>query len=201
MASRTAISNRALTKVGAARIIDLTDDTPQARAVDSMYDIERRALLRGHRWNFAMRRASLPALAEAPTWGFDFQFQLPADCLRVDMVGDLYYFPVVRSYVTAPGQPWMIEGARIMTDLPAPLVIRYVADTEEEQDVIFDTALSCKLAIELLETVTQGGTEKRKVLHEEFKMAINEAKRVNAIENPPDPIPDNSWLLGRLGTP
>lgn len=195
--SRTAIANRALTKLGSARISDLIDDTPQARAVNSMYDMVRRAVLRGYRWSFAMSRASLAAMSSAPEWGYAYQYQLPATCQRLDMVGELYHFPIIRQYVSGPSQPWLVEGRRILTDLPAPLKIRFVDDVEEGE-AAFDETLACKLAIELCEPLTQGGAQKRELLIEEFKDTLKEARRVNAIELPPDPVPDDAWIMGRL---
>jgi hypothetical protein len=197
-ASRTAIANRALTKVGAARIIDLTDDTPEGRAVNSMYDIERRALLREYGWNFVTRRCKLPALAEPPDWGYALRYQLPADFIRLIYVGEWYAFPVRRPYVTGPLQPWHVEGGQVFTDQGAPLPIIYIADTEEAQDALFDNALACKLAVELNVPMTEGGTDRRELLLKEFQYAITRAKRAGAIENPPEPIPDDAWIWGRL---
>ena len=40
-------------------------------------------VLRSHPWNFANKRVELAQLTESPAFEYDFQFQLPADCLRV----------------------------------------------------------------------------------------------------------------------
>jgi hypothetical protein len=71
MTSQVDIANRALTKLGAARIISFGDDNKQARAVSSMFDIVRDAELRSHIWSFSVKRASLPALLSTPDWGFE----------------------------------------------------------------------------------------------------------------------------------
>jgi hypothetical protein len=48
----------------------------------------RKAELRKRHWSFAIKRAALPALADAPTWGFGYAYQLPTDYLRLMQVGE-----------------------------------------------------------------------------------------------------------------
>lgn len=79
MASVIQVANRALTKLGAARIISLGDDNKQARAVASCFDDLRDDELRAHRWQFAMKRIELAALSEVPTFGYKHQYALPPD--------------------------------------------------------------------------------------------------------------------------
>ena len=68
MASTTfvSISNRALTFLGAQPITSLEDDTKEARACNRMFEQSRNQVLRGHAWNFAIKRASLAANTTAP---------------------------------------------------------------------------------------------------------------------------------------
>ena len=81
MASVIQVANRALTKLGAARIISLGDNNKQARAVASCFDDLRDAELRAHRWSFALVRTALPALTTTPAYEFQYEYQLPADFL------------------------------------------------------------------------------------------------------------------------
>jgi hypothetical protein len=69
MASQVDIANRALTKLGAARIISFGDDNKQARAVESMFDIVRDAELRSHIWSFSVRRTSSGCASNNPCMG------------------------------------------------------------------------------------------------------------------------------------
>jgi hypothetical protein len=196
MSSTTEICNRAITKLGDQRILSLTDNTNQGRTLASMYAPVRDAELRRNRWNFAIRRAALPALADAPEWGYSRQFQVPNDFMSLVQVNDVY----IRPRSKAKG-PWSLEAGRILTDMGAPLKVRYVARIENSGlfDPLFVEMLACKLAFEACESLTQSG-QKKQALAEEYKMALSEAARSDAIENPPDELPRGSWLDARENT-
>jgi hypothetical protein len=199
MASQVDIANRALTKLGAARIISFADDNKQARAISSMFEIVRDAELRSHIWSFSVKRASLAALVSTPDWGFQREFPVPSDCLRILMVNDVYNGPSLEDYRNQPVAEYSLEGNKILTNFPAPLKIRYVSrvfDTTQ-WDSMFVEAMACRLAMELAEDLTQSNT-KRELAQSEYVAALRNAIRSNALEQPAQDLPDNSWLLGRL---
>jgi hypothetical protein len=199
MTSQVDIANRALTKLGAARIISFGDDNKQARAVSSMFDIVRDAELRSHIWSFSVKRASLAALVSTPDWGYSFEYELPSDCLRLIQVNDVYNGPSMDDYRNAPTADYSLEGRKILTDFDSPLKIRYIArQTDTTQwDSLFVEALACRLAMELAEDLTQSNT-KRELAQTEYVAALRSAIRASSIEQPAQDMPDNSWLLSRL---
>lgn len=199
MASQVQIANRALSKIGDARILALTDDSERARLISSLWDVVRDAELRARTWNFSVKRASLAALVSSPEFGFDYEYQLPTDCLRVLMVGEYYPGPSMTDYRSFPEQAWQIEGRKILTDLSAPLYIRYVAAISDtgSWDALFSETFACRLAVEVAERLTQSG-QKRELAWREYEDSLRTALRADAIENPPEPLPDDSWLLSRL---
>lgn len=199
MASQVEIANRALTKIGEARILSLDDDLEAARVIASLWSIVRDAELRARNWNFSILRTSLPALVAAPAWGFDYQYQLPSDWLRVLQVNDFYPGPSLSDYRTASEAVWQIEGGKILTDLAAPLKLRYVARIEDtgSWDASFVEVFACRLAVEICERITQSST-KREFAWKEYDEALKLAVRADAVENPPEPLPDDSWMLSRL---
>lgn len=199
MTSQVDIANRALTKLGAARIISFGDDNKQARAVSSMFDIVRDAELRSHIWSFSVKRASLPALLSTPDWGFQFEYQLPSDSLRILMVNDIYPGPSLEDYRNQPVADYAIEGNKILADFAAPLKIRYssrVSDTTQ-WDAMFVEAFACRLAMEMAEDLTQSNS-KRELAQAEYMASLRGAIRASSVEQPPQALPDNSWLLSRL---
>lgn len=203
MASNVEIANRALTKIGANRIISLGDNTKEGREANSMFNIVRDAELRAHDWRFAIKRKAVAALVDAPPFGYAYQYRPPADCLKLLQVGDWYPGADLTDYVGADTSEYAVETdgvtVVILTDYAAPLNLRYVARIEDPAlfDSLFVEAFACKLAMELAEPITQSST-KRELATREYDRAVMMAVRANAIEKPPTKIADDTWLLTRL---
>lgn len=199
MSSVIQIANRALTKLGSARITSIDDDVKAARSVKSCFEDLRDDELRAYRWQFAMKRTSLAALATAPAFGYLYQYQVPSDFLRIDMCDDRYPSTIMDNYIGTEYLDWILEGNKILTDIDAPLKLRYIARIEDpnQWDVNFREALACRIAAELAEDLTQSN-QKRQLAWEEYKIAINKAIKSNSIEKLPVMPPDDQWVVGRL---
>jgi hypothetical protein len=203
MASQVDVCNRALTKLGAARITALTDNSKSARVMSSLWETVRRSELRKRNWGFAMSRDSLPASATAPRWGFANAFPLPSDYLRLAQVNDTFVVPSLSDYRQEDDSGWAIERVGgvlcVCCDFDAPLKIRYVVDVTDPGafDALFVEALASKLAYEACYEVTQSN-QGREAMAADYKAAISDAARNNAIERAPTGLPDDSWMLGRL---
>lgn len=199
MASQVEIANRALTKLGAARIISLDDDVKQARSVKSMFDIVRDAEMRAHIWSFTVKRKSLAALSSTPDWGFDYEYQVPPDYLRILQVNDIYPGPSLDDYRNAATAEYSIENKKILANFAAPLKIRYIARIEDTSlwDATFIEAFASRLAMEMCEDLTQSSTKKTDAQND-YKRALTDAIRSGAVEQPPVDLPDDSWMLSRL---
>lgn len=196
MASTVQICNQALVKIGAERITDLSDDTPSARVLNAIYEIKRDAELAAHPWTFAITRAEIPALSTAPAFGWSYAYPLPSDCLRVVQVGEDWTF-----YDDGDsGSLFQVEGASILTDQVSPIAVRYVyrVTNSGRYPAPFVEALACRLAAEIAEERTQN-LSKREAAWAEYEKAIRTAKRVNAIEQPPQEQPLLSWARTMMG--
>lgn len=199
MASQVDIGNRALSKLGEARIISFDDETKNAREIKAAFEIVRDAEFRAHRWHFTKKRTTLPALSTAPAFGWERQFQLPSDFLQVIQVG--YGSPAVdlSSIRTATVPEWEIEADSVLlSNAEAPLALRYVARIEDttRYDATFVEVLSCRLAIEVCEALTQSTTKKESA-KDDYKQAMLVAIRANAVEKPPQYLDDDTWVAGR----
>lgn len=183
------ICNRALQLLGAARITSLTQDSKNARACNVAYDSRRLAMLAGHPWMFAIARMQLAEDSVAPVFGRAHSFAVPSDFLRLlppypeDDINSL---------------DWIIEGQSIYTDDVAPLNIRYIKDISDPTlfNPLFAEALSADLADNLCEEITQSN-QKKDVAIKAKKDAINEAKRINAIQQVVAAVPDDTYLTCR----
>jgi len=144
MASEVEIINGALSKLGEQPILAITDPSPAGRLANRTYADIRDAMLREYPWNFAVKRASLAAEVDVPLWEFALSYVLPPDCLRLIAVNN-------------PGDlEWRNEGGRIVTDIAAPLEIKYVALVLVGSfDATFREALSARLAMEWAEPLAQ----------------------------------------------
>lgn len=200
MASDVEIANRALSKIGEYRITSFDDDSKPSRAIKSAFEFVRDSEFRTHRWHFTKKRITLPAMSTTPTFGWDYQYQLPSDYLQVIQVG--LYDPVVNmeDYRTTGKREWEIEAGNVLlTNSEAPLALRYVARVTDTTrwDAAFNEAFACRLAMEICEELTQSTTKKESA-RQDYKQTISDAIRANAIELPPQSIQDDSWVIGRL---
>lgn len=199
MAGQVEICNLALTKVGDDRIISIDDDTERARVLKALWATMVDLEIRARNWNFAMARASLAALLTTPTWGFGTEYQLPADCLRVVQVSDMFLSVSTTDYRGSQEHPFQIEGRKILTDLDAPLKIRYLKRVTDTTlwDAMFVQAFACRLAHDACEKLSQNTTKKQS-LAEQYTAAVIAAAGSDAIENPPDFRPDDAWVMVRV---
>lgn len=185
MASVTDIANRALQKLGAIKITSIDDDIKAAREAKRAFDIVRDAVFRDHPWNCLIARASLAALVDEPAWGFDYQYQLPSDCLRIlDIDSSL---------------EWRVEGRKLLTDEAAPLYVRYLKqETDPAQyDAMLVEALASRLAMELAEPLTQSNT-KIELASRAYEDALKAARRRDAQEGSARQTFESSWLNSRF---
>lgn len=166
--------------------IDPADDRAPVRWMRRNYPLVRDAVLRRHPWNFALARAALPALSGEPVFGWDHQYQLPADCLRLLPLtydGKLNSDPIDHE----------VEGRRILTNAKSPLKIRYVRRVEDPS--LFDALFTQLLAAELAFRAASWITGKQSYAERLGQMAaqLNEqATLLDALEGTPaDPLDDD----------
>lgn len=199
-ASDVAIANLALTRLGDLRITSLSENTKPAREVNAVYTMLRDRLMRRYVWRFAVKRDSVAASTDEPAFGYDYKFPLPSDCLRVLQVGE--YFPGVSlaDFVGSSSADYAIEGRYILSNDDGPLYLRYLARIEDptQFDAAFDVLLSCDIAEAVAEALGQFSATKLQLIKQDRKDALREAVTANAIENPPEQIADDAWLLARL---
>jgi hypothetical protein len=193
------VCNRALGKLGAARITAIDEDTRQGRALNSCFEHVRDVVLRSYRWAFALKRTTLAAAVNVPPFQYAYAYALPPDFLQTDLVNN--QFPTVGqdAYVGEELLDYAFEGGMLLSNFPPPLPLRYVAQITDASlwDIHFAEVLACKLACELCEEITQSDA-KRQLATAELRQAVNLALKANAIMRAPVRLQDNEWLLSRL---
>lgn len=168
------IANKALTKLGLREIASFDSQEESARVVKSLFGSVRDFELSIYQWAFAIKRAELPALADSPVFGYDYQYVLPVDFLRLEGI-----------YNTGglDRDAYTLEGNTILTDIPAPLQIRYISRNLDQTKwpPYFVEALACRLAYELCERLKQD-PQRKSIIWQEYQGIIAAAKRANAIQ-------------------
>lgn len=139
MADKVTIVNHALTILGADRIIDIAEDSENARKCNAVFDTLSAEVQATHPYNFGLKRLKLALSTTPPAFEFTNAFVIPADCLRV-----------VRSDLDDLEVPYRIEGGMIVTNAGTCNIkyISLITDTSKFS-AAFVTTLAERIAAEL----------------------------------------------------
>lgn len=184
MVSVVSVCNRALSKIGdEIQIASLDDSSKPARYCKILYPEIRDMVLRGYPWRFALKRYVLAPLSDPPLFGFQYQFSMPADCLRIWKVVDACSYQV--------------EGKRILsdTDIFAFIGISRI-ENPDEFDSFFAEALAVKMAAELAVPLAASVSLKNE-LYKEFRDVVQQAKTLSAMEGMQETFSQSGWLESR----
>lgn len=191
MASEVGIVNVALRMLGAKRIAALTDDNENAKRANDVYEPLRDYLMRAHVWNFGVKRRKLGQLSSAPTYEFDYAYQLPSDWLRTVEVHD--------NSAGTHQAIYRIEGTSVLSDAPDIWMMYVWRVTDPNQMTAdFRQALSCLIARDIAVAVTNSRTM-REDMEREYKSAFRRARSADSIEDFPASFPEGSWSMARQG--
>jgi len=184
--TETSICNSALIKLGAERINSLSETNKRARLCNEQYNKVRDEVLRAHPWNFALKRASLGTLTTTPLFEYDYEFQLPSDCLRVLSLHDNTIL-------------WAIEADRKLLSDSSEVKIKYISrvTATAEYDSQFLEALSFRLAADLSYSLVQSSALSQKLLAE-YESVLSAARSIDAQEGTPPDLIDDSFVESRL---
>lgn len=164
--SDVAICNIALGWLGGDLIISLNDPSVEAKLCKVNYAPLRDAVLEEREWTFAVKRIEPSALSDIPLYGFDKQFQIPGNVIRVidvsrageDVTSGSVSNTGIRSSSRAgvgKGREtrieWLREGEVIVANdserIFARILLR-ITDTTKFSPA-FDQALAARIAMDL----------------------------------------------------
>ena len=169
MASVVDICNGALNQLGASTILTLTEDSKNARLCNARYTQVRDSLFRSHPWNCLIKRVELAKDTEVPSWGFSYQFTLPADCLRVVTILNYDY-------------DYKVEGRKILAN-HGTLKIQYISRVEDpnQYDELLRETISAALSADIAYAVTSSNPVANN-MYKLFQDKLREARFVDATE-------------------
>ena len=183
--SEVQICNLALSKISEQSILVLTENSPAARACNLVYEPMRDAVIRSHPWNFATARVGLAQLASTPAFGFLYEYQLPADFLRVIQMEH-------------EDTTFKIEGEKLLTD-DVEANISYIKKVTDptQFDALFVEALATRIGAELANVLSEN-TATANMLKVEYGIKLAEARQADAGEGTPEEITADTWRDARL---
>jgi hypothetical protein len=189
--SEVAIFNMAFDLLDEEVAVSPDDDRAAVRWMKRNFGPTRDALLELHPWDFALGRVILPAMSEAPAFGWQRAFAEPADCIRILPLtgdGELDGAPV----------PHEVEGGAILTDAPAPLKVRYIRRITNPGlfSPLFAEALAARLAAKgaMWMTGKQSYVERLEVTQEKL---LRQARLAMALTGTaPRPVAED-WIDAR----
>ncbi len=150
-ASEVTICNLALSWLAGNLIISLDDEINEAKLCKANYELSRDSVLEALAWTFATRRYRLTPEADAPAWGYQFQFTILPEMITVLEVSEGSDAPN-----GAHNLDWRREGNRILCDA----AVVYVKAIYREVDPAryppnFVQALAARIATEIAIPLTE----------------------------------------------
>jgi hypothetical protein len=184
--SIVSICNIGLIALGELPIESLDDPYKRAALCRERYDDIRRAVLRGHIWNCARKRAVLADAPAQPLFGWQHAYQLPDDFLRVVKLNDN---DLVK---------WEIEGDTLLTNTDPPANLIYIWDLQDTTkfDALLVQALGKTIAAELAEPLTQSDSKVQGLLRE-VDDKTGQARSIGSQESSPEEWDVDRWLRAR----
>lgn len=182
--SEVSIANLALSILGEESIISLTEDVARARTMNLWYEHIRDVVLSDHVWNSVSARRQLSEDSTSPDFGFDHQYQLPSNFLRLVQFND-------------GKTAFRIEGKKLLTDASTAR-IRYIKkETDPNQfEPLLVAAIAARLAAETAEEIT-GDPEREAKAWQRYKEKMQSARGVDAQQGPLEVFEATDWIDAR----
>ncbi|CAB5079620.1 hypothetical protein UFOVP143_57 [uncultured Caudovirales phage] len=147
--TKIGIWNQALDVLREQPLSAITDNTATAKLLARNYDQQRDYLMERYLWKFALTRTSLAADSVAPAFNWTYRYLLPTDSLR-------FLPPTYDGSMDGQPIPFEEENGYLLTDMPAPLKLRYILRTTNEGlwSNGFCECLSLRLAMRIAHWLT-----------------------------------------------
>jgi len=171
--NKVEIANIALVGLRATTINSFEDETTEASVIKVLWDNIRQSELSKHPYNFAIKRSKLARLSNEPLFGYQYQYQLPVDCLRVIKVEDNVDYKLEKD-------------GRILTNAES-VELKYVYDNEDVStwSASFSALMAAKLRVELSFPLA-ADKEMTKLSIELYERKLRDARWIDASGDIPD---------------
>lgn len=182
--SEVDLANSALQMIGLQTITSLSDNTPEARLVNSFYAQARDETLAEHPWAEATTRAALAQLVTAPLFGFLYAYQKPSDFIRM-------VYPEIKTI------PYRIESDQILSDLtPFNTVYIFRLTDTTKMGPLLSKAIYSNMAMKIA-TKGTGSDQKAAMASKVFQDALDEARFQDSQQQYTYSWQSSDWLGAR----
>ncbi len=185
------ICNQALIVLGGTVITSLTQDIPNARLCNALYDQKRDDVLTDHIWNFAQKRIALTVSTDPadPVWDDDSMTEIydkPSDCLKINFVN-------IKSAV------FKIEGDKILSNVSG-LKVKYTEAITDPAKFFskFVEALIARMSAEMAYAITSSRTLADSLFTIYYKVKLPQAIAVDSQQGTPQAIAQDDILISRI---
>ncbi|WP_313495445.1 hypothetical protein [Pseudoxanthomonas mexicana] len=193
--TEVAICSNALLRLGGKPINSFDEADPQGsnvehvRLASNLWRTVRRQVLRAATWNCAVKRVLLSPDAEAPAFGFSYQFLRPSDWLRTIVIGRDECERLV----------YRMEGQRFLSNESAlPLVYVFDNANPATWDASLIGAMELSMAQAMCYAVT-GSTSLKSELTQELAQVLAQARNVDGQDEPAETLGDSPLFASRFG--
>lgn len=172
--------------MGANRIESLTENAPEARAINDVYDFSRKELLRMLPWRFAVDYVELANTGNTPILDWSQEYQLPSNVIKVLCLND-----------PKANWPFEIMGDKLLCD-DSTAKIKFVKDITDESkfDISFGQALASLIASKTATTIKGNATTQRE-MYQRFQEDLANARTYSAQETYADDMYAEDFITVR----
>jgi hypothetical protein len=184
VATQIDICNLALALLGQPAISSINEDSTAGRLCRQFYSQVYDEVLRSHAWRCAKTRAALAELSTTPAFGWDHQYQLPADCLRVLQLEELDW-------------EFDLEGDALLTNESTANIVYIARVTPNKLDSWAAKAIYHALAVQMSYPLSQSMSLKQSLEEILEARILPEARRLGAFESLEPESDHSGWLNAR----
>ena len=179
--SNVHLATEALVLLGDEPISSFTDGTAGATIAANLYETSYLSMLTNHRWRFATKQAKLSRLTAKPIQEWQYQFQLPSDCIYL---------------IRTDAKDYQIYEDKVLCN-QQELRVDYMFRVDESAlPDYFSKAFSFFLANQFAVPLT-GDTAKGQYYGQMYLTALKQAKFADSTQHPQDSFQDNPYVKVR----
>lgn len=192
--NRLEMANAGLLRVGDRALQSLDEPSSSARIVKLIIEAAIRETIAESGWVSCRKRDILVPLADKPLFGYEYEYELPADYIR-----NLKVMDENNSELSS----FTIEGRKLLCDVGSVRII-YLAEPTNLDDIdpLLGQCIALKIALKLAYPKTKSKTLVESIQLEYERLALKKAMGINSLEKiEPTNFEEASWLDSRHVTP